>query len=434
MSSEIAIRVENLGKCYQIYDKPHHRLLQMLVRSHKKYFRDFWALKDVSFEVKRGETVGIVGRNGSGKSTLLQLICGTLSPTCGNLETNGRIAALLELGSGFNPEFTGRENIYLNGAVLGLSKEEIDARYDDIVAFADIGDFIDQPVKTYSSGMVVRVAFSVAINVNPQILVVDEALSVGDAAFQRKCMRRLEELTSSGVTLLFVSHDTEIVKKICSSAIYLVQGAIKCQGTAKDICIEYERDLFGASRGRGEDIRTSSADFHDDLTALDPELLNSSEKVYGDGRVSIEDIGVTTVELRRVNVIPLSTQFLVSYKVKFHDFVPKPIFGMMLTTKEGVCVFGVNTMGHSVSMASYDREDQVEVKFILKNYLGPGLYYLTCGVHSADHADGLVYHQRRMDTLILKSLGRDGETASGMTHLLPETQVRVTRGFLVKTA
>ena len=199
--SDVAIRIQNLSKCYHIYDKPRDRLMQMLARGRKQYFREFWALKEVSLDVKKGETVGIIGRNGSGKSTLLQMICGTLNPTSGSIQANGRIAALLELGSGFNPEFTGRENVYMNGSILGLSKEEIDSRFDDIAAFADIGEFIEQPVKTYSSGMMVRLAFSVAINVEPEILVVDEALSVGDEIFQRKCFSRIEAIRAGGATI-----------------------------------------------------------------------------------------------------------------------------------------------------------------------------------------------------------------------------------------
>ena len=185
------IRVENLSKCYQIYDKPQHRLWQGLFRGRKQFFREFWALKDVSFEVRRGETVGIIGRNGSGKSTLLQMICGTLTPTSGTIDVRGRVGALLELGAGFNPEFTGRENVYMNGSILGLTREEIDARYEDIVAFADIGQFIDQPLKTYSSGMYVRLAFAVIANIEADVLVIDEALAVGDAFFVQKCMRFL---------------------------------------------------------------------------------------------------------------------------------------------------------------------------------------------------------------------------------------------------
>jgi len=258
--TDIVIRVQNLSKCYHIYDAPRDRLKQFVVPKlcrafpplrnvfptpHSPlptYYREFWALKDISFEIKKGETVGIIGRNGSGKSTLLQLICGTLSPTGGNVETNGRIAALLELGSGFNPEFNGRENVYMNATVLGLSKEEIDARFDDIAAFADIGDFIEQPVKTYSSGMIVRLAFAVTVSVEPDILIVDEALAVGDAAFQFKCLERLKQLTQSGVTLVFVSHDIQMVKSFCSRAIYLYGGEVKAIGTAEHLAELYIMD------------------------------------------------------------------------------------------------------------------------------------------------------------------------------------------------
>ena len=240
MSSEIAIKVENLSKCYQIYDKPRDRLLQMLFRGHRTFYREFWALRDVSFEIKRGETVGIIGRNGSGKSTLLQLICGTLNPTGGSIHTRGRIAALLELGSGFNPEFTGRENVYMNASILGLTHEEIDARFDAIAAFADIGDFIEQPVKTYSSGMYVRLAFAVIAHVDADILVIDEALSVGDAFFTQKCMRFLRRFMENG-TVLFVSHDTGAVINLCQSGIWLEKGSVKHKGEPHIIEEHYKR-------------------------------------------------------------------------------------------------------------------------------------------------------------------------------------------------
>jgi lipopolysaccharide transport system ATP-binding protein len=207
----------------------------MLTPEIKKYYREFWALKSVSFNVKRGSTVGIVGKNGSGKSTLLQLICGTLSQSNGEVETNGRIAALLELGSGFNPEFTGRENVYMNSAVLGLTKDEVDSRFQDIVDFADIGLFIEQPVKTYSSGMLVRLAFAVAINVDPEILIVDEALSVGDELFQRKCFARIEAIKNKGATILFVSHSGSTIVELCDSAILLDSGEVLASGAPKDI-------------------------------------------------------------------------------------------------------------------------------------------------------------------------------------------------------
>lgn len=242
MSSDFAIKVENLSKGYQIYDQPHDRLLQMLTRGRKQFYREFWALRDVSFEVKKGETVGIIGRNGSGKSTLLQMICGTLNSTSGTIQTNGRIAALLELGSGFNPEFTGRENVYLNASVLGLSNKEIDERFDEIIAFADIGDFIEQPIKTYSSGMAVRLAFAVIAHVDADILVIDEALSVGDAFFTQKCMRFLRKFMKTG-TIIFVSHDTGAVVNLCNKAILLNQGKVIEIGSPKEICEYYLEEL-----------------------------------------------------------------------------------------------------------------------------------------------------------------------------------------------
>ncbi len=251
MSSEIAIRIDNLSKCYQIYDTPRDRLKQfvlprlrrMMGNSPKQYFGEFWALKDVSFEVKKGETVGIIGRNGSGKSTLLQMICGTLNPTSGSIQTNGRIAALLELGSGFNPEFTGRENVRMSCALLGISPEETEARFDDIAAFADIGDFIEQPVKTYSSGMYVRLAFAVNIVSEPEIMIVDEALSVGDMAFQAKCMTALTRIQDDGATVLFVSHDVGAVKSLCSRGVYLEHGTVRAIGKASDVAEMYIRTM-----------------------------------------------------------------------------------------------------------------------------------------------------------------------------------------------
>jgi ABC-type polysaccharide/polyol phosphate transport system ATPase subunit len=245
MPSEIAIRVSHLSKCYQIYDRPQHRLWQSVLRGRKQFFREFWALHDVSFEVKKGETVGIVGKNGSGKSTLLQIICGTLSPTSGTVQTNGRIAALLELGAGFNLEFTGRENVFMNAAILGLTRAEIDSRLDQILAFADIGEFVDQPVKTYSSGMFVRLAFSVAVHVDPQILIVDEALSVGDLAFQNKCIAKIKALRDGGTTLLFVAHDLSILQMICDRVAWLRQGEIVTIGGSIAVCQEYYADSTG---------------------------------------------------------------------------------------------------------------------------------------------------------------------------------------------
>lgn len=252
--ADIAIRVSNLSKCYYTYERPQDRLKQSIIprlqrllgRQATQYAREFWALKDVSFDVKKGEAVGIVGRNGAGKSTLLQLICGTLAPTAGSVAVDGTVAALLELGSGFNPEFTGRENVYLNASVLGLTQAETDARFDEMAAFADIGDFLDQPVKIYSSGMLMRLAFAVNIGVDPEVLIVDEALGVGDAPFQSKCFKRLRKLIADGTSILFVSHDIATVRAICGRALWLRDGRTECWGEAKTVAREYEKYCWQA--------------------------------------------------------------------------------------------------------------------------------------------------------------------------------------------
>ena len=237
-STEAVISVDNVTKFFEIYRKPSHRLWQMVCRGRRRFYEPFWALRDVSFSVGRGECVGIIGRNGAGKSTLLQIITGTLAPSSGSTAVKGRVAALLELGSGFNPEFTGRENVYLNASILGLTREEIDSRYDDIAAFADIGSFIEQPVKSYSSGMVVRLAFAVVAHVNADVLVVDEALSVGDAFFTQKCMRFLRHFISER-TALFVSHDTAAVNSLCNRAILMEGGRMKQAGSPKEVTETY---------------------------------------------------------------------------------------------------------------------------------------------------------------------------------------------------
>lgn len=246
-SDDVVLSVRNISKCYEMYAKPVHRLYQTLCAGYHRFYKEFWALKDISFDVRRGECVGVIGRNGAGKSTLLQIITGTLAPTTGTVSVKGRVAALLELGSGFNPEFTGRENVYLNGSILGLSRKEIDERYDEILAFADIGEFVNQPVKTYSSGMFVRLAFAVQVATNPEVLIVDEALSVGDMAYQNKCIRRIHELQDAGTTIFFCSHDISTVQRICSSAIWIDGGRIREIGDSVDVCTDYSVSLSGGS-------------------------------------------------------------------------------------------------------------------------------------------------------------------------------------------
>lgn len=242
-SADILIDVSNVSKCYHLYERPQDRLLQSFLRGRKKFYRDFWALQELSLQIRRGEAVAIVGRNGAGKSTLLQLIAGTLNPTTGKISVNGRVAALLQLGSGFNPEFTGRENVFLNGAILGFSRAEIERRFDEIAAFADIGKFIEQTVKTYSSGMVLRLAFAVSVCLEPEVLIIDEALAVGDAVFQFKCRNRLQDLIARGTTLLFVSHDMSAVKAFCTRAIYLESGRKKMEGDPEQVAEHYFMDV-----------------------------------------------------------------------------------------------------------------------------------------------------------------------------------------------
>lgn len=277
MSSEIAIEVSDLSKRYEIYEQPRDRLKQFVLprlqravgRPPSRYFSEFWALRGVSFQVRRGETVGIVGRNGSGKSTLLQMICGTLNSTEGSISTNGRIAALLELGSGFNPDFTGRENVYMNAALLGLNKDEIDARFNDITAFADIGDFVERPVKTYSSGMMVRLAFAVQAQVAPDILIVDEALAVGDAKFQAKCFERLKQLKLDGTSILLVTHSTEQIVAHCDTALLLDGGKPVKIGQPKDVVNEYLDLLFGKGK-RTDNPASKESSSSNSATSIGP--------------------------------------------------------------------------------------------------------------------------------------------------------------------
>lgn len=334
MSSEdIAISVKNLSKCFQIYETPRDRLKQFVLprmqrlagKPPKQYYREFWALNDVSFEIKKGETVGIVGRNGSGKSTLLQIICGTLTPTSGSVETRGRVAALLELGSGFNPEFTGRENVYMNAAVLGLSHQEIDQRFDDMAAFANIGDFIEQPVKTYSSGMYVRLAFAVNILSEPEIMIVDEALAVGDMAFQAKCMTALTRIQDRGATVLFVSHDIGALKSLCSQGIYLERGRVQKIGPAGEVAESYVRrvrESMNAEFASSTEVSSTKLDAKSSLKAKESSDIQAfkispafEEQVthfrYGDGGAKITYAELLDEELQPIQEVRFNQSVLV---------------------------------------------------------------------------------------------------------------------------
>lgn len=369
-SNDIAVRVTNLSKCYEIYETPRDRLKQFIVpklwrvlgKADKKYFREFWAIKDITFEIKKGETIGIIGRNGSGKSTLLQMICGTLTPTSGSVQISGRVAALLELGSGFNPEFTGRENVYLNASVLGLSKLEIDSRFNDIVEFADIGQFIEQPVKMYSSGMYVRLAFAVIAHVSADILVVDEALSVGDVFFQQKCLRFLRTFQKNGGTIVFVSHDTAAVVNLCDRAILLSNDKKTLIGNAEEIFRQYVEDIY-AERSLPSDGKQNSDNIIVRVNPLcdvgNPEvLLEGSEQPgnmiritpfrqeadsFGKRGAKIVDVWFENQQGTRVVVACGGERVNLIIKVAVLQAVEYPAFGFMLKDRLGQYVIAEGT-------------------------------------------------------------------------------------------
>lgn len=423
-SDEIAIKIENLGKCYQIYDKPNDRLKQFVLprlqrlfgRKPKQYFRGFWALKDVSFEVKKGETVGIIGRNGSGKSTLLQLICGTLNPTSGNIQTNGRVAALLELGSGFNPEFTGRENIYMNASVLGLSNEEIDARFDDIVAFADIGDFIEQPVKTYSSGMVVRVAFAVIAHVDADILVIDEALAVGDAVFQQKCMRFLRKFMEQG-TVIFVSHDNGSVVNLCQQGIWLNKGLVSKAGSAKEVVEAYTQ--FTLQEIYGDKVRLTSIETTKNVIQEEKNNQVAEINIDKDTTVSYftqlnESNGWETGKAKILSVRLLNDDGqdmpmlhggeLVNLEIIAiaNEDIYSPILGWLINDRLGQALFGEHTYTYVNPPLQVKAHEKIKALFEFQIPLLPnGEYTMTVSIAEGDLLEHTQHHWLH-DALIIK--------------------------------
>ncbi|MBN6775251.1 ABC transporter ATP-binding protein [Pseudomonas granadensis] len=411
MSSEIAIKVQNLSKCYEIYDKPRDRLLQMLSRGRKKYCREFWALHDVSFEIRKGETVGIVGKNGSGKSTLLQILCGTLNPTGGTVETHGRIAALLELGSGFNPEFTGRENVYLNATILGLSKEEIDEKYDAIIEFADIGEFINQPVKTYSSGMLVRLAFSVQAQVEPDILIVDEALAVGDAKFQARCFDRLKKLKENGTSILLVTHSSEQIVTHCDKAFLLNDGVQLEQGEPRTVVNRYLDLLFGKTRNSVVTEHEPTVDametYHTPEGGLDVfdthANYNPNEYRWGDRAATIIDFHLSADGQEYPVAVDTGSKLKLTVFVKFDTDLVCPILGMTIKTKEGVTVYGVNSETlDSPDFRAFGRKgDIVEVELSIACELAPGDYFISLGV-STKEGEEVTPRDRRYDSVHLQ--------------------------------
>lgn len=418
-TDRIAIRVENLSKCYQIYDQPRDRLKQFVLPRlerivglpPKQYFREFWALKNVSFEVKKGETVGIIGRNGSGKSTLLQIITGTLAPTFGSVTTNGRIAALLELGSGFNPEFTGRENVYLNGALLGFSTEQINEKFDAIAAFADIGQHLDQPVKTYSSGMLVRLAFAVQVQVEPEILIVDEALAVGDALFQKRCFQRIEKLVSDGTTLLFVSHDQESVRTLTNRALLLHKGQPVEWGLSSEVVLKYRKLLHDEEAAYFASLTKNMAERARQMpmpsapsvvASVSPEanLANeppttgarSDRLSFGDGEVKIVSVETLSAEGYSSVVFHPGEKLLIRVICEAQQDISNLSVIVRLRNKEGIKIYSWGTLNQDINIwatgknkpifwiRSFRKKERFEVVFDCDARLGENLYEIQAAV------------------------------------------------------
>lgn len=393
--SEIAIAVDHVSKMYKLYDKPMDRLKESLGLSRQKKYKEHFALDDVSFQVHQGETVGIIGTNGSGKSTILKIITGVLNPTAGEVRVNGRISALLELGAGFNGEYSGIENVYLNGTMIGFSREEIDAKMDDILSFADIGEFVHQPVKTYSSGMFVRLAFAVAINIEPEILIVDEALSVGDVFFQAKCYRKFEEFKEMGKTILFVSHDLSSIGKYCDRVVLLNQGHKLAEGGAKDMVNLYRKVLVNQldddeAENPGENMESAPEE-----DSLQKEKLNLNPEVleYGSKLAEIVDFGIYDHTGLITKAIDKGQQFSVKMKVKFNDDISEPIFAFTIKDLKGTEITGTNTMYENSPVTPKKAGDIQEITFTQMMSLEAGEYMLCLGCTGYRNGDFTVFHR-----------------------------------------
>ena len=404
---ENAITVKDVTKIYKMYDKPIDRLKESLNPFHKQYHKKFYALNDLSFEVKKGETVGIIGTNGSGKSTILKIITGVLSPTEGEVKVDGVISALLELGAGFNSDYTGIENIYMNGTMMGFSRKEMDAKLQDIMDFADIGDFVYQPVKTYSSGMFVRLAFALAINVDPEILIVDEALSVGDVFFQSKCYRRMEEIRRNGTTILMVTHDMGSIIKYCDRVVLLNKGNFIAEGPPGRMVDLYKKILANQMDALQEEL-TEMNDFSGEEAAQpesradqsghpklmkDSLTINSNRTEYGDGRAEIYDLGLFDQRGNLTNLLLKGEKFTIREKIRFAAEIQNPIFTYTIKDRKGTDLSGTNTMFEGTDIKPVKAGDEYEVSFTQKMTLQGGEYLLSMSCTGFEQGEHVVYHR-----------------------------------------
>jgi ABC-type polysaccharide/polyol phosphate transport system, ATPase component len=401
--NENVISVKNVTKTYRLYNTHADRVKEAFHPLRKKYHRPFNALEDVSFDIKRGEPIGIIGRNGSGKSTLLQIICGILQPTSGNVEVDGRVSALLELGAGFNPEFTGRENVYINGAILGLKRGEIDARFDDIARFADIGDFIDQPVKTYSSGMYVRLAFAIAVNVSSNILVVDEALSVGDARFQQKCMAKIREFCRTG-TVILVSHDTAAVTELCSRAIWVESGRIRLDGIPKLVVEKYLQFMYEGDAG---DKKSAPKDFVDSTGSIDMSefsAVGGDIRQFGDRRVTIDGVRLISQGSRN-GVVYAGQACEIGVALSAHEDIANPIVGFTVKDRLGREILGDNTKLIRKEISSLSSGQRYVITFRIDAWpnIIEGEYAITVAVADGTLNDHIQCHYLH-DAVIFKNV------------------------------
>lgn len=454
-SDEIVIVIDGLGKSYRLFDRPQDRLKHAIMwRFGKPVGREFWALHDITFQVRRGEAVGIVGRNGAGKSTLLQTIAGTVSPTMGQAQVKGRVTALLELGSGFNPEFTGRENVLLNGAILGITQDEMEECFDEILSFADIDGFIDQPVKSYSSGMVLRLAFAVQAVIKKDILIVDEALAVGDEAFQRKCMRTLEQFRNNGGTVLLVSHSTQAIVRQCDRCIFLENGQLVLDGPSKPVTDVYQNFVLSTPLQQQEILallRTHSSTPIEKLLQVvsrkkemvtttkpsklssahdgwDPHIPSTIEMVYGGGQAEIYEFGMYNTAEQLVNVLIAGEKYIWRYKVRFFETAYEVSFGMMLKTIDGIEVAGSNNLSEGIYIDKINADTDVEVSFQLRMNVGEGVYYLNSGVMGVvGDTNKKSFLHRRVDICAMRVLPPDAQQIHGLAYLAPGFSLRYIR-------